>query len=56
MSTRYVSTYGGWISAASTESDCFVQKLAAPAGHDDLRIQRSRRPASAHLDRSRVGH
>ena len=44
MSTHYVSTYGGWINAASTESDCFVQKLAAPASHDDLRIQRSRRP------------
>lgn len=35
MSTRYVSTYGGWINAASTESDCLVQKLAAPAAYTE---------------------
>ena len=47
MSTRYVSTYGGWINAASTESDCFVRKLAAPAYTEE---------PSTLLDRSRVGH
>ena len=38
------SFFCGWINAAPTESDCFVRELAAPAGHDDLRIYRNRRP------------
>ena len=38
------SLFCGWINAAPTESDCFVRELAAPAGHDDLRIYRNRRP------------
>jgi len=58
MSTRYVSTYNskfidGWINAAPTELDCFVQKIGCMM----ICVYREAvDPASAHLDPSRVGH